>query len=127
MQKDEVQKALERFRDHVIAQAKRNLTNKDKNVSKFIKKAADDYLDQIIIDRRKLGIQSDDASTIIGLSKHAGRDIDKTVFYNNYNKKVGGKTAEESIRKVTIGGDRNHSRSLAIVALQLPSFLGKNS
>ena len=34
MQKDEVQKALERFRDHVVAQAKRNLTNKDKNVSK---------------------------------------------------------------------------------------------
>jgi hypothetical protein len=34
MQKDEVQKALDRFKDHVIAQAKRNLTNKDKNVSK---------------------------------------------------------------------------------------------
>lgn len=34
MQKDEVQKALDRFRDHVIGQAKRNLTTKDKNVSK---------------------------------------------------------------------------------------------
>ena len=34
MQKDEVQKALDRFKDHIIAQAKRNLTNKDKNVSK---------------------------------------------------------------------------------------------
>jgi len=34
MQKDEVQKALERFRDHVVNQAKRNLTQKDKNVSK---------------------------------------------------------------------------------------------
>jgi hypothetical protein len=34
MQKDEIQKALERFRDHVINQAKRNLTQKDKNVSK---------------------------------------------------------------------------------------------
>lgn len=34
MQKDEVQKALDRFRDHVIGQAKRNLTIKDKNVSK---------------------------------------------------------------------------------------------
>jgi hypothetical protein len=34
MQKDEVQKALERFRDHVISQAKRNLTSGDKNVSK---------------------------------------------------------------------------------------------
>ncbi len=87
---------------------------KDKNVKKFIKKAGDNYLDQIIIDRRKLGVQSEDASTIIGLAKHAGRDIDKTVFYNNYNKKVGAKTAEESIRKVTTGVDRNHSRSLAI-------------
>lgn len=34
MQKDEVQKALDRFKGHIIAQAKRNLTNKDKNVSK---------------------------------------------------------------------------------------------
>ena len=34
MQKDEVQKALDRFKDHIIAQAKRNLTNKDKNVTK---------------------------------------------------------------------------------------------
>jgi hypothetical protein len=34
MQKDEVQKALDRFRDHVIGQAKRNLTTRDKNVSK---------------------------------------------------------------------------------------------
>lgn len=34
MQKDEVQKALDRFKDHIISQAKRNLTNKDKNVSK---------------------------------------------------------------------------------------------
>lgn len=34
MQKDEIQKALERFRDHVVNQAKRNLTQKDKNVSK---------------------------------------------------------------------------------------------
>jgi hypothetical protein len=34
MQKDEIQKALERFRDHVVNQAKRNLTIKDKNVSK---------------------------------------------------------------------------------------------
>ena len=34
MQKDEVQKALDRFKDHIIAQANRNLTNKDKNVSK---------------------------------------------------------------------------------------------
>lgn len=34
MQKDEIQKALERFRDHVVSQAKRNLTTKDKNVSK---------------------------------------------------------------------------------------------
>ena len=34
MQKDEIQKALDRFKDHIIAQAKRNLTNKDKNVSK---------------------------------------------------------------------------------------------
>ena len=34
MQKDEVQKTLDRFKDHIIAQAKRNLTNKDKNVSK---------------------------------------------------------------------------------------------
>lgn len=34
MQKDEVQKALERFRDHVVNQAKRNLTLKDKNVSR---------------------------------------------------------------------------------------------
>ena len=34
MQKDEIQKALERFRDHVVNQAKRNLTTKDKNVSK---------------------------------------------------------------------------------------------
>lgn len=34
MQKDEVQKALDRFKNHIIAQAKRNLTNKDKNVSK---------------------------------------------------------------------------------------------
>ena len=34
MQKDEVQKALDRFKDHIISQAKRNLTNKDKNVTK---------------------------------------------------------------------------------------------
>lgn len=34
MEKDEIQKALERFRDHVIKQAKRNLTNGNKNVSK---------------------------------------------------------------------------------------------
>jgi hypothetical protein len=34
MQKDEIQKALERFREHVVNQAKRNLTQKDKNVSK---------------------------------------------------------------------------------------------
>ncbi len=34
MQKDEIQKALDRFRDHVIAQAKRNLTSKGKNASK---------------------------------------------------------------------------------------------
>ena len=34
MQKDEVQKALDRFRDHIISQAKRNLTSRDKNVSK---------------------------------------------------------------------------------------------
>ena len=34
MQKDEVQKALDRFKNHIIAQAKRNLTNKDKNVTK---------------------------------------------------------------------------------------------
>ena len=34
MQKDEVQKALDRFKDHIIAQAKRNLTNKGKNVTK---------------------------------------------------------------------------------------------
>lgn len=34
MQKDEVQKALERFRDHIVNQAKRNLTQGDKNVSK---------------------------------------------------------------------------------------------
>lgn len=34
MQKDEIQKALERFRDHVVNQAKSNLTRMDKNVSK---------------------------------------------------------------------------------------------
>lgn len=34
MNKDEVQKALERFRDHIVNQAKRNLTQGDKNVSK---------------------------------------------------------------------------------------------
>ena len=38
MQKDEVQKALDRFKDHIIAQAKRNLTKGGKygthNVSK---------------------------------------------------------------------------------------------
>jgi hypothetical protein len=34
MDKQEVQKALERFRNHVISVSKRNLTNKGKNVSK---------------------------------------------------------------------------------------------
>lgn len=34
MEKDEIQKALERFRDHVIKQARRNLTNGNKNVFK---------------------------------------------------------------------------------------------
>jgi hypothetical protein len=34
MQKDEVQKALDRFKLHIISQAKRNLTSRDKNVSK---------------------------------------------------------------------------------------------
>ena len=34
MQKDEVQKALERFRDHVIRQSRRNLTRLKKNSSK---------------------------------------------------------------------------------------------
>lgn len=34
MQKDEIQKALERFRDHIVNQSKRNLTQGDKNVSK---------------------------------------------------------------------------------------------
>ena len=34
MDKAEVQKALERFRNHVISISKRNLTNKNKNVSK---------------------------------------------------------------------------------------------
>ena len=34
MDKQEVQKALERFRNHVISVSKRNLTNKCKNVSK---------------------------------------------------------------------------------------------
>jgi hypothetical protein len=34
MEKSEVQKALERFRDHVVSVSKRNLTNKHKNVSK---------------------------------------------------------------------------------------------
>lgn len=36
MQKDEVQKILDRFRDHVISQAKRNLTNSSKNASKSL-------------------------------------------------------------------------------------------
>jgi hypothetical protein len=34
MEKSEVQKALERFRDHVVSISKRNLTNKQKNSSK---------------------------------------------------------------------------------------------
>lgn len=34
MQKTEVQKALERFRDHVVSVSKRNLTNSKKNSSK---------------------------------------------------------------------------------------------
>jgi len=34
MEKTEVQKALERFRNHVVSVSKRNLTNKNKNVSK---------------------------------------------------------------------------------------------
>lgn len=34
MQKDEVQKALERFRDHVISQSRKNLTRLKKNSSK---------------------------------------------------------------------------------------------
>lgn len=34
MQQEEVKKALERFRKHVVSQAKRNLTNKQKNSSK---------------------------------------------------------------------------------------------
>jgi len=34
MQKDEVQKVLDRFRDHVISVSKRNLTNSQKNSSK---------------------------------------------------------------------------------------------
>lgn len=34
MEKQEVQKALERFRNHVVSVSKRNLTNKNKNVSK---------------------------------------------------------------------------------------------
>ena len=34
MQKDEIQKALERFRDHIIRQAKSNLTRMGKNSSK---------------------------------------------------------------------------------------------
>jgi hypothetical protein len=34
MEKSEVQKALERFRDHVVSISKRNLTNKHKNSSK---------------------------------------------------------------------------------------------
>jgi hypothetical protein len=34
MEKSEVQKALERFRDHVVSVSKRNLTNKQKNSSK---------------------------------------------------------------------------------------------
>lgn len=36
MQKDEVQKALERFRDHVIRQSRKNLTNQKKNFSKSL-------------------------------------------------------------------------------------------
>jgi hypothetical protein len=36
MEKSEVQKALERFRDHVVSISKRNLTNKQKNSSKKI-------------------------------------------------------------------------------------------
>ena len=34
MKKDEIQKALERFRDHIVSQSRRNLTTKDKNLSK---------------------------------------------------------------------------------------------
>ncbi len=34
MEKSEVQKALERFRDHIVSISKRNLTNKQKNSSK---------------------------------------------------------------------------------------------
>jgi hypothetical protein len=34
MEKQEVQKALERFRNHVVSVSKRNLTNKNRNVSK---------------------------------------------------------------------------------------------
>jgi len=34
MQKDEVQKVLDRFRDHVVSVSKRNLTNSQKNSSK---------------------------------------------------------------------------------------------
>jgi hypothetical protein len=34
MEKTETQKALERFRNHVVSVSKRNLTNKNKNVSK---------------------------------------------------------------------------------------------
>lgn len=36
MQKDEIQIALDRFKDHIIQQSKRNLTLKNKNVSKSL-------------------------------------------------------------------------------------------
>lgn len=39
MQKAEVQKALERFRDHVVSVSKRNLTNSKKNSSKKLYKS----------------------------------------------------------------------------------------
>ena len=88
---------------------------KDKiTIEDLIKQHTKNYYQQIIIDRAKQGAQSDDATEIIGVAKHAGRDMDKTIFFERYSKRLKEETEKTSIRHATVGYDKVHKRTMAI-------------
>jgi len=103
--------AIREFKKAINPKAKKK---NEENLENVIKRHASTYLNQSIVDRGTLNIQSIEANNIIGIAKHGPIRMMVGEYLRAFKKRVLASANKVGIRDITIGVDDDHDNAIAV-------------